>query len=310
MNTLYDRLRRVRERRNLSLRAFAEALRERTGREVSHSTVNKYEKGQVPPADYLLSVADAFSVDAAWLLEGDEGSEDPKEIRDLKEVRHRLEDLLARMSEDAAPREAAVSGGGTQWDTDWEEVTGSWKRDLSASPLLLRAHRRSEAADVSRETGQGDGRRVDEAELERRRSRSRAVLDAARPHLRWMSGLLGSVDHVVYVTDTDGIVLHAEGEDELVEEWRLGPGHDWSEDCMGTNGAGTALEADRPVAVIGAEHYKDAFSEVTCLGAPIRGSEGTIRGAVDVTTPKDLGSPERLLPVVYAAWVIGRDLEG
>lgn len=310
MDELHDRLRRVRTDRDLSLRRFAEALRERTGYEVSHSSVNKYESGHVPPADYLLSVSDAFSVDSAWLLEGEKAGDDPVEIRDLSEVRHRLEDLLASMSEGPETGGAGVAGSDEEWDTNWEAVSGGWDPDLSASPLVLRSHERSEAADVPRESGEAAERKVGEAELERRRTRSRSLLDAAQPHLRWFSGLLGDVPHVVYLTDADGIVLHAEGETRLVEEWRLTPGHDWSEGQMGTNGAGTALQAGRPVAVIGAEHYRDAFSDVTCLGAPIRGPEGTIQGAVDVTTPKQLGSPERLLPVVYVAWTIGRELDG
>lgn len=304
MDTIHDRLRRVRERRGLSLRAFAETLRERSGHDVSHSSVNKYENGHVPPADYLLSVADAFSVDSAWLLEGDGDDSEPEEIRELSEVRHRLEDLLGLISDSPA----ALVGGGDEVDGDWDEVSGDWDLDLSPSPLVLRSHERSEAADVPRAADRIESARVDEAELKRRRSRSRPLVDAARPHLRWLSGLLERIPHVVYVTDADGIVLQARGETELVEEWHLAPGHDWSESRMGTNGAGTALEAGRPVAVIGAEHYNDAFSHVTCLGAPIRGPDGTLRGALDATTPKELGSPERLLPVVYGAWVIGREL--
>lgn len=304
MDTIHDRLRRVRERQGLSLRSFAETLRERAGHDVSHSSVNKYEDGHIPPADYLLSVADAFSVDASWLLEGGE-SGDPEEIRDLSEVRHRLEDLLVLISD--SPE--ALDGREEGTDGGWEAVTGEWDRDLSPSPLVLRSHERSEDADVPRRADRIESSRVDGAELNRRRSRSRPLVDAARPHLRWLSGLLDRVPHVVYVTDVDGIVLLSRGEPELVEEWNLTPGHDWSEARMGTNGAGTALEAGRPVAVIGAEHYNDAFSHVTCLGAPVRGPDGTVRGALDVTTPKELGSPERLLPAVYSAWVIGRELD-
>ena len=47
------------------------------------------------------------------------------------------------------------------------------------------------------------------------------------------------------------------------EAWGVRPGHDWSEAAMGTNGAGTAIAAGQPVAVVGGEHYQQAFHGAT-----------------------------------------------
>jgi len=44
----------------------------------------------------------------------------------------------------------------------------------------------------------------------------------------------------------------------------------WSEDVIGTNGLGTALETSKPIMVSGAEHYCEALHPFTCAGAPIR----------------------------------------
>lgn len=307
MTALHDRLRRIREERDLSLRAFAETLHERTGYETSHSSVDKYEKGVSPPAEYLLAVSRGFSIDAAWLLEGGETGEAPDQMRDVHDIRHRLEDLVAAIPDSLAST-APQDGADEHIDAQWTDRARDWDQDLSPSPLVLRSHERSEAAGVEREEDELEFRRVEEDELSRRHDEASRLIDTARPHLRWLSRLLGSVPNVVYLTDPDGIVLHAEGPEGLINDWRLAPGYDWSESTMGTNGAGTALATERPVAVIGGEHYSRAFAGVTCVAAPIRGPEEELRGALDVSVEKEYGTPERVLPAVYVAWVIEREL--
>ncbi|MDP2499043.1 MAG: helix-turn-helix domain-containing protein [Candidatus Palauibacterales bacterium] len=307
MEEIGDRLREVRSQRGLSLRVFASALRKRAGYEVTHSTVRKYENGQSAPATYLRAVARAFSVDAAWLLEGEESGEGPEELRDVTEVRQRLEELLNHIvppEGDAHP----LARDEEEVDAEWESASRDWDPDLTPSPLVIRSHERSKEARVPREAHEVSFRRVEENEFERRREHSGELLEAALPHLHWFSGLLGSVPHVVYLTDEEGVILEAEGNQELIDRWRVAPGYDWSESQMGTNGAGTALVSGRPVAVIAGEHYNRAFADTTCVGAPIRDSDGNIRGALDVATKTKFGCPRRLLPVVYCAWAIGREL--
>lgn len=309
MNDIGTRLRHIREDRALSLRDFAAVLRDRADYEISHSTVNKYENGQPPPAAYLLAVSRAFSVDASWLLEGDEKGDPPEAIRDVGEIRQRLQELLEHISP-VASENPELAQGETDVGAEWERASREWDASLTSSPRVVRSHERSEAASVPREAARVEFRRVDGEELERRRERSRDLLETAAPHLRWLSGLLGSIPHVAYVVDEDGIVLDAQGDETLIDEWRVRPGYDWSEQQMGTNGAGTALGAGRPVAVLGREHSNEAFWNITCLGAPIRGPDGDIRGAIDVSTKMEHGLPGRLLPVVYAAWTISRELGG
>ena len=76
---------------------------------------------------------------------------------------------------------------------------------------------------------------------------------------------------------------------------------------MGTNGAGTALVAARPVAVIGPEHFSTAFGNCTCTAAPVR-VDGQVIGAIDVSTSVTDATPDRLTVVAHAAFVIEREL--
>lgn len=145
----------------------------------------------------------------------------------------------------------------------------------------------------------GASRFVDERELAIRKAHAAALLDAAVPHLEWISAFLGARSHVVYLVDADGVVLFSIG--SLAHE--LAPGLD-----ARNNGAGTALEKGSPVAVLGPEHLLERYPDCTSIAAPIHGPDGHLLGAVDVTTRSGEADPERLAVVSHVAWTIEREL--
>lgn len=194
---------------------------------------------------------------------------------------------------------------------EWDAFTRSLPYRLRpTSPLrsLIRdSWLRSLEAGVSPE--HAPLRRVSPEELQRRLTRNRQLLAAARPHLEWMAGAMGRVPHVVYLVDADGIVLESTGTDpEMMARFGLQRGYDWSEAAMGTNGAGTALATGRPVAVVGPEHYVREFRDATCTAAPIRGPGGEVIGAIDLSVGGVEGAPERLALVSHAAFSVEREL--
>jgi PAS domain S-box-containing protein len=118
---------------------------------------------------------------------------------------------------------------------------------------------------------------------------------------------MAGVSHVAYLTDGDGIVLRALGDPTQIETLHLSPGHDWSEATIGTNGAGTALVAARPVAVIGPEHFASSFENCTCTAAPVH-VDGRVIGAIDVSTSVADATPDRLALIAHVAFVIEHEL--
>ena len=149
--------------------------------------------------------------------------------------------------------------------------------------------------------------RIDEHELASRLARCEPLVAAARPHLEWLNGYFADIRHVVYLTDATGVVLASYGDEAYQEAFGLLPGYRWSEDVMGTNGAGTALASEAPIAVVGSEHYVAAFRDCTCVAAPIRDQAGVVIGAIDLSAaPPDL-SADRLDLMSYVARMIQRD---
>lgn len=175
-------------------------------------------------------------------------------------------------------------------------------------PLIAESWLRSQAAGVVTTAEAVKFHRVDDDDLQRRQQASSDMIKVARPHLKWLSAWLAGTPHIVYLVDRDGIVLFSTGDYDNADVFGLTPGYDWSERTMGTNGAGTAIAADRPVAVFGPEHISEPFRGFTCMGAPLHDQEGQVCGAIDVSTSAEDAREERLAVMAYIAFVIDMEL--
>ncbi|HEY2574755.1 MAG TPA: GAF domain-containing protein [Streptosporangiaceae bacterium] len=111
---------------------------------------------------------------------------------------------------------------------------------------------------------------------------------SAMPVLRSLRENLESQPISVILTDASGVVLSrlaADTElDRHLDSVQLAPGFSYSEESVGTNGIGTALEGGRPMHVFGHEHYAENLENLACAGVPIRHPiSGVTLGAVDLT---------------------------
>lgn len=171
-------------------------------------------------------------------------------------------------------------------------------------PPILASGQRPPQTNLDREQGNSGLRRVSQEDLSHRLRSSGVLLSAANPHLEWISALLADVPHVVSLVDADGIVLKSLGTPDDLRSLGLAPGYDWSEAAMGTNGAGTALVTNQPVAVVRRDDDNPPFHDCTCTAAPIHAPDGRVIGALDISMPADHAGPERLLLAAHSALVI------
>jgi transcriptional regulator of acetoin/glycerol metabolism len=143
---------------------------------------------------------------------------------------------------------------------DWDRFTSKLPPTHPLREAILKSWSRLRDAGVDHAAEEFTLRRVSDADLERRQTLHRELIQAA-----------------------------------------------WSEEAMGTNGAGTAVVSGNVVAVFGPEHYMRRSHGLTCLAAPIRDSLGAIVGAVDLSTQFLGWRPHQLVFVAYAAQMIERD---
>ena len=139
-------------------------------------------------------------------------------------------------------------------------------------------------------------------------------LEAAAPLIRrLLEPLARTSEHVVVVSDADGLLLWLDGDERVrsaaADAMNFVEGALWSETGAGTNAIGTALAADHPVQVHAAEHLSEVVHEWTCSAAPVHDPEdGRLLGIIDLTGPVAKANPETLRAALAAARVVESDL--
>jgi transcriptional regulator of acetoin/glycerol metabolism len=169
-------------------------------------------------------------------------------------------------------------------------VVSSWRRSLQ-----LGVNPAGRAAPIA---ASGD-------DLHALRERHFDLRHAATSVFADVAELLDGSRSIMILTDADGIVLDAAGDDLTLEQGQgihLTMGGAWREDVVGTNGIGTALATGRPAQVHAAEHFCEGIKRWTCAGAPIF-EPGTreILGVVDISGPPSTYQRTNLTLAVTAA---------
>ncbi|KUM43273.1 sigma-54-dependent Fis family transcriptional regulator [Pseudomonas sp. EpS/L25] len=119
---------------------------------------------------------------------------------------------------------------------------------------------------------------------------------AAEDFLRVADGELGALhariaaaDYCVLLADAQGQTLDYRVSDRLGEECRragLYLGTCWSEQEEGTCGVAAVLTDRAPVTVHKADHFRAAFTGLTCTAAPVFAPNGELLGVLDVSAPR------------------------
>lgn len=98
----------------------------------------------------------------------------------------------------------------------------------------------------------------------------------------------GEADHLLVVSDADGMLLSIRGDVALrnraADEMNFVEGALWSEAGAGTNAVGTAVAAEHAVQVFAAEHFTEPVQRWTCAAAPVIDPDtGGLLGIIDLT---------------------------
>lgn len=154
-------------------------------------------------------------------------------------------------------------------------VAASWHRSVIKHGLDPDEHRAPE--------------RIEDAALQHRRAALDKLLTVAAPRLDSLFSLVGHSGCAVFLTDVDGVILDrrlSNADAVAFEGWGLSLGTDWSEAREGTNGIGTCLTEQRRVIIHQDEHFYTRNTAMSCMDAPIYGSEGQIVAALDVSSAR------------------------
>lgn len=131
--------------------------------------------------------------------------------------------------------------------------------------------------------------RIENSALHYRRSALEKFMTVAAPRLDMLFSLVGQSGCGVFLSDVDGVILDqrlGEADAPSFALWGLSAGAVWSEEREGTNGIGTCLTEQRRVIIHQDEHFFSRNTEMSCIDAPIYGSDGQILAALDVSSAR------------------------
>ncbi|HWR44275.1 sigma-54-dependent Fis family transcriptional regulator [Sporomusa sp.] len=112
------------------------------------------------------------------------------------------------------------------------------------------------------------------------------LIRIAKPILQHLFSLLRTSNYQIMLSNNQGYILETFGDPSFVnktEKFFLTPGVNWRENLKGTNGIGTVLIEQTPLAIPGWTHYSQPVSFLDCWASPISSSDGNLIGVLNIS---------------------------
>ncbi|TFZ54885.1 sigma-54-dependent Fis family transcriptional regulator [Methylorubrum sp. Q1] len=118
-------------------------------------------------------------------------------------------------------------------------------------------------------------------------------LDVAKSGMRQLYRHVADLGYIMLIADAQGVTIDYIGNGDLDASLRgagLTVGANWGEALSGTNGIGTCLAEAQTVTCHRDDHFYLGNISLSCTATPLRGPDGEILGALDVSA---VSSPEQ-----------------
>ncbi|KMQ00154.1 sigma-54-dependent Fis family transcriptional regulator [Bacillus cereus] len=142
------------------------------------------------------------------------------------------------------------------------------------------------------------------------KKKSEIFLDIAIPQIQNMRKTIDELQMMALLIDPDGYVLSLSGNKQTLKRAKhinFIEGVKWTEEAVGTNAIGTALEIEEAIMISGTEHYSVVSHSWSCAAAPIHNDDGKLIGVLDFSCPIEFSHPYLLGMVTSIAHAIERE---
>ncbi len=149
---------------------------------------------------------------------------------------------------------------------------------------VLESWQRCEKLGVDYKSGKGT--KVEDDVLEKSIYNKREMIRLTRPIMENVYEMVKGTSYSVVLTDEKGIIIDLIINSDIKDihnTINFVKGSLWDEKSVGTNAIGTCLAVDKPIQVIGPEHYCEYHHQWTCSAAPIHNSKGEVIGCFDIS---------------------------
>lgn len=157
--------------------------------------------------------------------------------------------------------------------SDNRHIVGSWRRCVIEHKLDP--------------TKGGPPRTLTRAELKDFIEPMGSQIHLAMPEIDNFYSVVRLAGYCVNLADKNAVMLASRippADAAEFRRWKLYDGSIFSETVEGTNGIGTCLAEERPVAVHCTEHFREHWGTLSCIVAPVFNHAGRIAGALNITS--------------------------
>ena len=141
--------------------------------------------------------------------------------------------------------------------------------------------------------------------------RSESIINCSIRALEDNYDLLEGEKIVLFVTDDNGCVMHAIGDEELnlkMKELGIKEGSFLTEDKIGTNAVSFCIETCMPSEVIGYEHFKRGLHDILTIASPIIDAYGKLIGTIAMVRYADTACRDNVMITSLCAKEVGLQL--
>lgn len=166
----------------------------------------------------------------------------------------------------------------------WENYIKTGELSKEIRPEIIESWHRCQ--DMKVDYMEGRGTKVSDEESKRSILKKKELIQMARPVMENVYEMVKNTSYSVVLTDEKGVIIDLIINKDLEErhaQLNFVRGSKWDEQSVGTNAIGTCLATDKPIQVIGAEHFCEYHHKWTCSAAPIHNNRGDIIGCFDLS---------------------------
>ena len=141
-------------------------------------------------------------------------------------------------------------------------------------------------------------------ELTKLKAENSFFLEICRPALENLISIVYDSGFIATISDKNGILMEVFGDNTIVESTKEGnwvPGADWSESSIGNNSIGSSLVLQKPISIMGYEHYCRCCHHWSSASALIFDSNHQIIGTIALCGRFEKIHPHTLGMIVAAA---------
>ena len=157
----------------------------------------------------------------------------------------------------------------------------------------------------------GIGKNVSGDVLEKIISENEELIKIARPIMENLHTIVKGSGFIIVLSDRNGCIIEVLGDkpvEDSADSINFNLGCIWTEEAVGANAIGTALLIDKPLQIVGEEHYCKPHHKWTCSATSIHDEKGTIIGCLNMSGNKTAAHPHTLGIVVAAVYTIEKQI--